>query len=236
LEVATNRFAQVEAFPNLDFQTNAFGEMSNVVAVGLAIEGLRRPKNPPAQFLRNEFVKQSQTLQQFWEKWAYTAQIVCATFVFLVIYSYLRDDFASSAADDAQALLKTQAAAVPELKSGKGSLKAIKDFIQAKDQEAKTRALTEKIQDLIAPMDILNRLSSTVPGRRNMALAVHHLRFEGEFLDLEGDVGTKQEAEALKNVLTNFSLDSKLQPLQTRPVSGRVPFAFRLRVARTKGG
>jgi general secretion pathway protein L len=236
LEVATNRLSQVEAFPSLDFQANPFNEMSHVIAIGLAVEGLRRPKNPAVQFLRNEFVKQSQTLQQFVDKWTYTGQILLATFVFLLVYAYMRDDFAGSAADDAQALLKTQAAAVPELKAGKASTKAIKQFIQQKDQEAKTRALTEKIQDLISPLDILNRLSSTIPGRRNLALDVRHMKFEGEFIDFEGDVASKQEIDLLKNALTNFSMDNKVQTLPVKPVTGRVPFSYRVRVARTKGG
>lgn len=236
LEVSTNRFSQVLAFPNLNFETNSSKEMSCVVAVGLAIEGLRRPKNPPIQFLRNEFAKQSQTFQVFWEKWAHTAQILAAALVFLFVYSYFKDDFASTAADTAQTQLKTQAAAVANLKGPKASIKAIKDFIKSKEDEEKTRELTEKIQDVIPALDIINRVSQTVPSRRNLSLEVTQMTLQGDYAQFAGHVSNQRELDSLRSTLANLSMDGKVETLKSPTYPGRVGFSYRIRVARTKGG
>ncbi len=234
--VVVNRILPLPLFPELNFETNTQGELSGALSIGLAIEGMRRPKNPAVQFLKNEFAKQSQSLQMAWDKWSYTLKIATATFALLLAYSYFKDDFASSAAEEAQTLLRSQASSIAGLKGPKATVKAIRDFLKEKQDEEKGRALSEKISELNQGLDVLNRLSSSLPGRRNLSVQISHMVLSGEILDLQGDVSSQVELATLKNTLTNLSSDSRLEVLSVKPQGGRVGFAFRLRMARLKGG
>lgn len=236
LEITVNRLLPVALFPDLNFDTNLQGELSAVVALGLAAEGLRRPKNPATQFLKNEFTKQSESLQLLWNRWGHTAKILTATFVVLLVYAFVKDDLATTAAEEAQTLLKNQASAIAGLKGPKASVKAIKDFLKSKEQEAKARALSEKVQELNQTFDVLNRLSASVPSRRNLSLEIRRFILIGEVMDIQGDVANNQELETLKNTMANLSSDGKVEVLGIQQAGTRTAFSLRIRVARARSG
>ncbi len=236
LEIPVNRILPVALFPNLNFDANLQGELSCAIALGLAVEGLRRPKNPPTQFLKNEFTKQSESLQMLWDRWGHTAKVLTGAFVVLLIYAFIKDDLATTAAEEAQALLKNQASSIAGLKGPKASVKAIKDYLKTKEQEVKARALAEKVTELNQAFDVLNRLSSSVPSRRNLSLEVRRFILIGEVLDIQGDVATNQDLETLKNTMANISSDGKVEVLGIHPTSSRMEFSLRIRVARARSG
>src|SRR5690606_23970939 len=66
IEIATNRLGRLEQVPSVDFANSPNGELAVTVAIGLAVEGLKRPKNPALNLLKGEFAPKSQTAQILW--------------------------------------------------------------------------------------------------------------------------------------------------------------------------
>ncbi|MEM7646281.1 MAG: pilus assembly protein PilM, partial [Pseudomonadota bacterium] len=65
------------------------------MALGLAIEGLKRPANPPINFRQLEFAKKNQSFEKFWEKWNYTAKLVGIAYFCYVVYGFAIDSLAT---------------------------------------------------------------------------------------------------------------------------------------------
>ncbi|MFW1582039.1 hypothetical protein ACEV7R_23715, partial [Vibrio parahaemolyticus] len=81
LEIPFNKLKVLQLTPSLTFEAMDAIEAVAGVAIGLAIEGLRRPRNPAVNFLKEEFAVQSKTFEKIWEKWGYTIQLCAAFFV-----------------------------------------------------------------------------------------------------------------------------------------------------------
>ena len=64
-------------------------------ALGLAIEGLKRPRNPAVNLRQGEFAKENLSLKIFWETWRVPLQIAAAAFVAFTLYSFVRDSMAA---------------------------------------------------------------------------------------------------------------------------------------------
>ena len=115
LEVPVNRISVLEQIPNVNFErTPAVGAKLGV-ALGLAIEGLKKPRNPPLNFLRGDFAKENHQMKAFWAKWGGTIKVATAALLVLFIYTNLRESFSVSLADRTQEVLQDQAKCVANL-------------------------------------------------------------------------------------------------------------------------
>ena len=72
LQIPCNRYRQFEHLAT-SFEHSPHLELVSTVAVGLAAEALRRPRNPATNFLKGEFAQQSRFFESLWENWGYTA-------------------------------------------------------------------------------------------------------------------------------------------------------------------
>jgi general secretion pathway protein L len=61
------------------------------VAVGLALEGLKRPRNPALNFRKADFARQNKSLALFWDTWKHSLQIAAVALAAIFIYSIARD-------------------------------------------------------------------------------------------------------------------------------------------------
>ncbi len=237
LEVSTNKLRELPVQVGLDLSSVPKNDMTASLAIGLAIEGLRRPRNPAVNFLKADFAKQSQTLQHFVERWSYTLQIVASAFLIFCVYAFLREDFAMSLVDKTQDVLKNQASMVG-LKGPQASLRNIKMYIKQKQQEQNNRNLVEKVQKINSAMDLLNRISQSVPSNRNLKLEVFRFAVNGENVSIEGQTATPGDVERLKQALVGISQNGKVNafkaPAQTKP--GQSGFNLQFLMNRIKGG
>lgn len=238
LEIAANRLKTIRNQPHLDFAENPQNELTQAMALGLAIEGIRRPRNPPINFLKDDFARQSQTLQIFWDKWRHAIQVAAAAFVVFFLYSVVRDTLAESAASAASDALKTQAANIAGLKGPKASTKNIRAYIKKQEELQKNHKLAEKIQDINSGLDVLNRLSQLLPSGRETQIDIKRFMVENDILEIEGEANTRSTVDRVRHGLSGLSRDGKIDtlPSQIKPAAGKLGFAFRTRVSRVKGG
>src|SRR5437868_4655555 len=59
LEVPVNKIYPLDLIPNVLFEKNAKTDTTFGMALGIAIEGLKKPRNPAINFLKGEFAKQN---------------------------------------------------------------------------------------------------------------------------------------------------------------------------------
>jgi len=237
-EIPFNRFKQFEAHPAVTVEANPHLELVTATAVGLAIEGLRRPRNPATNFLKGPFAQQSQFLETLWEKWGYAGQLAAVAFVAMIVYGLVRENLAISLSDQSDKVMRAQAESIAGIKSKQANPSRINKFISNQEKLERSRKSAEKVVRLNSAMDILNRISAALPSPQNAVLEIKRVSISNEIAEVQGYTDNENQNSAVRTALQKASLDGKVEQAQMmiKPPAGKVGFAYKIRVDRYTGG
>jgi general secretion pathway protein L len=200
LEVPVNRTQFLANF-NTSFEKTPAVEAGIGVALGLAIEGLRKPKNPAIQLLRADFAKQNDGFKEFWNSWGSAVQFSAALLVIFFIYAWLRESYTLELADQAQEALKTQGTQVAGLNARNANEAGVRLYIRnQKTRAAQARSL-ETVLGMTPAIEIMKKISDAIPGRPNVQLKIQKLHIEDERVTLMGVVKQAAQVRAIENSL-----------------------------------
>lgn len=234
LEIASSLLKHVERVPKNMPNTSESFEYVSLVAISVALEGLKRPRNPPINLRRMEFGKQSGTLQNLVEKWGYTLKYAAIMLALLYVYSFSRDMFSESLETAARVKLQDVAKESFGLKGKAANESKLKQFIKEKKIEIEAKKDLEELQDINSVLDVINSLSEKFPVKSQVTVDVRRLLLKNENLTLEGEVSQKSHLDLIRNVLISQATDRKIQDMspsiQASP--GKLAFAFGLKVNR----
>lgn len=234
IEVPVNPASYLNRFPGSIERSPA---VENVVgtALGLAIEGLRKPRNPGLQFLRGEFAPQNETLQLFWDTWGLSVKVAAGVFAVLVVHSIFRDSMALSLLDQSDQAMRDQAKTVAGLPARQANESGLKQYIRNKRKRAQEMKELEGLARMNSALEILKRVSESSPGRAQLNMNVSSVRIIDDQVVIEGMVGNAKEKSDLQRALASVARDGKVNPGQNpppRPGMLGIPFAFSFAVDR----
>lgn len=238
IEIATNRLKFLPNFSQVSIDQNPALEAHSAIAVGLAVEGLRRPRNPAVNLLKGEFALQSETWKNFWQKWGFTSRIVMATFAALVVFGFVRETLAVSAAEKALETLRGQAAAIADLKGKSATASSIRKYVKQKKEEIQARKYASQVKTLNSALDVMTQVHQAAPNNKQMLVELRKFNLENEILELHGEVADRGAIAKFRQSLENVASDGKVEPISPAISAGpgRQAFAFRLKVDRHRGG
>lgn len=238
LEVACNRLQHFSLHPQVNFEASDKIEAVSATAVGIAIESLRRPRNPAVNLLKGEFAQQSEAFKIFWEKWNYTAKLLLSCFFILLLYGFLRETFAINMNELVSDALKSQAAAVADLKGRQASPNNIRRFVKQKKDEISARKQAGKVKEINSVLDIIADVHRRVPGAKQLLVEIRKLTIENEVMEIHGEVASADAVGKFRKSLEGVASDGRVEPISAviTPAPDKQAFAFRLRVQRKKGG
>ncbi len=234
LEAPANRVAILDLVPHVTFDRSAENSAKAGVALGLAIEGFKKPRNPPINFMRGDFEKENHQVKMFWEKWGHTTKVLAASLVVLFVYTSQRESFSLSLADRTQEVLKDQAKAVAGLKGKNASENGIRKYIRENKKRASDLKTLSNVAQMNSALDILKKINDATPGKSALTLDVHHLQVEDAQVLIQGYVNNPQEMSLLQQSLTNISADGQVKSQKSTlgVLSGRTSFSFSFNVDR----
>lgn len=237
-EIPFNRFKQFETHAAVTADVNPHLELVSGAAVGLALEGLRRPRNPATNFMKGEFAQQSEFLKTLWEKWGYTAQLAGVAFVILITYGIIRDSLAFSLVEESDKVMRAQAESIAGIKSKQASPSRINKFISNQEKLEKSRKSAEKVVRLNSAMDVLNRISIMLPSNNNAKLEIKRVSITNDQAEVQGYTDDENQNTAIRKALAKAAMDGKVEQAQLmiKPPAGKVGFAYKFRVDRYTGG
>jgi general secretion pathway protein L len=163
LEVPTNVVQHPVADSHPLFPLTPHIEAVAPVALGLAIEGLKRPRNPAINLRRGEFARENLSFNRFWAIWRVPAQAVLAAFLIFCIYSIARDQIASGLVTDGDDKLTEVATKAAMLKGTNANEAGVRKYIKTQDIVVKSREALAQIDDYIPAMEILAKISEKLP-------------------------------------------------------------------------
>ncbi|WP_413581220.1 pilus assembly protein PilM [Bdellovibrio sp. HCB288] len=234
LEIPANRLSVLDTIPNVTFERSQANSAKLGVAVGLAIEGFKKPRNPPINFLRGEFARQNHQFKALWEKWGHTAKIATAALAVLFVYSYLREDFALSLAERSQEVLKTQAKNVANLKGRNATESGIKKYILENKKRATDLKTLSSVANMNSALDVMKKVTDATPAKNAVTLDVRTFNIRDTHVVLEGYVSSPAELNLLQKSLSNITADGQIknQTPGLGALPGRQAFSFSFNVDR----
>lgn len=233
LEAPVNRTSTLDLVPNVLFERSAATGAKAGVALGLAIEGLKKPRNPPINFLRGEFAKQNHEMKMFWEKWAHTAKILAAAVLCLFIYSSLRSSFSVSLADRTSEALKDQAKAVANLRGKNATESGIRKYIRENKKRGADLKLLSNVANMNSALDVMKKISDATPAKNAITLDLQQLKITDAQVTMQGYVNSPRELSVLQQALANVAEGQvKADNATLAPRTGRTSFSFSFNVDR----
>ncbi len=237
-EMPFNRYKQFEIHPAVNFETTAHLESVTGVAIGLALEALKRPRNPAPNFLKGEFAQQSHFFETLWQKWGYSAQLLGTAFIFLIIFAIARESLSQRLLDESDRVLRLQAESIAGLKGKRGGNDNIRKFLSNVEKDARNRKQAEKVTHLNSALDMLNLISAQLPPGAILPLEIKRISIDNEVAEVHGYTGSVAGVQRVQAVLQKVSSTGKAEAIQSRISTppGQTPFAFRLNIQRYAGG
>ncbi|MBK9322754.1 MAG: pilus assembly protein PilM [Bdellovibrionaceae bacterium] len=234
LEIPVNKTSPLDLIPNVLFERNAKNDSIYGLAIGLAIEGLKKPRNPAINFLRNEFAKQNNSMRNLWDKWGPTARVAIAALVIFFGYSLIREGFTLALAERADEALRTQAKNVAKLSASKATDTNIKKYIRENKKRASDLKTLANVAAMNSAMDILKKINDTTPAKNILTLDVKGVQIKDSQVSISGYVNSPNEANALRLALVNMAIDGRVtsQPTTMATMSGKTSFSFNFKVDR----
>lgn len=231
LQIAANPLTGLYQFPDLSFQGDNSKQLNVIVALGLALEGVKRPKNPAINLRRHEFAIKNKNLQAFLEKWSYSLQIAAATFVLILGWTFFRNEWALQLSELSFEQMKNEGSQITGLKRAQISTSRLNQFIRSAEQKAK---LIEKLKDLKnykQAAHYLRVLHDKAPGRPRLSLDIEDLNITEKSLFLKGSVGSTGELIGLEELLKELSTQGKLADRKVMDATnGRTPFSYQITI------
>jgi general secretion pathway protein L len=236
LEIPANPNTQVLAGTPAKIEITPQLEMIAPVALGLAIEGLKRQRNPPINLRKNEFSRENLSLKKLLDRWRVPAQIALAAFVLFFIYSFARDQIASSLDTSADERVSEAALKAASLKGQAASEAGIGKYLKTQRDRISHQEAISQLDDYITAVEIVTKISDKFPMKAPPGQDV-----DVTLIDVsDGDVIIKGRAHSAAQIaLIQKSLNdvAEAKTLATMPapeVSGGMPFGFKMRVKRKK--
>lgn len=221
---------------NLKIYANHTNELqkNSATAIGLAIEGLKKPKVPPINFRKGEFAKSGAAGANFWKKWKSTVQYASIALVLFFVYAYLREDFAVRLNDTSNDALRTVARSPAVGLKGSVRQSQIEQFIRDQKKAVTDHQKLSELQGIQSPLEVMNKITRTLPDRTKFPIDIREFNIRNELVSLQGELSTQDQVNQLKNSIKSISIDKKVvdQPVTITSATGRLTFSLSFRVDR----
>jgi general secretion pathway protein L len=234
LEVVTNRLGHLDLLPQLDFANSPNNENSLVTAIGLGLEGLRRPKNPALNLLRGEFAKQSETLRLFWEKWHHAVQVGAIAFLVFTVWAFFREGFSETNLNILDELFNNRTKQILGGKRSGTAEQTAKNYIREQKKKIELQKMLESLQDLSSAMDITEKISAVAPNKNLGGLNVRTLNILSDEVHITGEASRAEVVTELMNKLKSISADGNVSTgnsINTKN-PGYKAFDFKIKIKR----
>ncbi|MES3036332.1 MAG: pilus assembly protein PilM, partial [Bdellovibrionota bacterium] len=234
LEIPVNKINLLDRFPQIQFERDPKRDFQMMQALGLAIDGLKKPRNPAVSFLKGPFAKQNTQLKNFFHKWSFAMQMAAAAIVALFIWSFFREQVSVELASKSQDALRAQAKAVANLPAKQANESGVRRFVRDKKKVIAEVKSVSQVMDMNSAMDILKKVSDAAPGKTELKVDIVRFSVRDSRVTLEGYVNNPQELDQLKSRLAGLAINKRVSDMKANlgQVPSRLGFAFSFDVDR----
>jgi general secretion pathway protein L len=249
LEIPANVGQALKSMTEIRMETSPRLESACPVAIGLAIEGLKRPRNPAINLRRGEFAKENEALKRAWETWKVPAQVAVSLFLIFTVYTFVRDSIATSLVDGIDLTIEEVAQSEAKLKGASATEIGLQNYVDKQMKLIASRDALAQIESYSSAMDVLLKLSEKLPVARPprpaAGLDVTSLKIDQEVVTIEGRALGPSVIKEIESALTEISKEKSLKKIAVKNVpavqrngsatnapTASTPFAYEFKVNR----
>lgn len=206
-------------------------EATATVAIGLAIEGLKRPRNPAVNLRKEDFARENLTLKLFWENWHVPIQVAIGAFFAFFLFAIIRDQFTVGLMTSVDEKLVEAAQKVAGIKGAPGAIESkVLTYIKTQKTLIRNQQELSQLDSYVSAMDVLARVSEKLPARtaQGSPLDVSFFELDNEDLTIRGKVLNPAAASLIERALKDMSVAKSFTSLAKESGS----FAYKLKVKR----
>lgn len=233
LEVPVNRLRIFDRFENVLIDKSDEADRRLGLALGLALEGLRKPRNPALNFMRGEFAPQSSFAKDLWSDWGSYIRAAGAASVLIFIWAFARGEIALILDDASRAVLVKQAQEIAKLPRSRANESSVKQYISTSRKRILEIRTLESLAGMNSAMDVLLNASDRSGDRTAFPLDIKDLEIEDDTLKLTGSLkGGKDRVDALAGFLAGAALPGSLKMGAVQVGVGKTDFSLSFKVDR----
>jgi general secretion pathway protein L len=228
LEIACN---PIQLLQNYTGQLSASGDQLTLIesrfsnAVAIALEGLKKPRNPAINLLKGEFGKQNKGLQTLWQNYGNLMQISAAAVFVLFAWSYFRDTFSTTLHEKGTEAVSEQAKTVARLPKKQANASGVKKYIRENKKKATELKAVSQVAQMNSAMDILKKISEASP-KDQVKVDIVKFIVRDEVVQIIGYANTVQDINALSQSIKSLASDGNVanQPAGLSVMPNRTSF------------
>lgn len=191
--------------------------LTSAIAIGLALEGVRKPTNPPVNFRRGEFSKDSSQLKKLWQDWSFYVNLAAASFVVFFVYAQIRATLTEDLSLEARRSMKDAAEKILGVKKSLASEQKLKSILNGMDtRESLKKKITEYSNSAPSPLKALKRISEKASSKTNFPIEIDKMVLNTNNVEIMGRTTNPREisnfTSRLKN-LANGKVNSNSKPI-----------------------
>lgn len=233
LEVPCNKIKSLPRPARVETEGASFSDLTGGVALGLAIEGAKKIKNPPINLLQKEFAKKNRSVEMFFEKWSYTMKLVGACWLAFLFFAVARDYIGEELSNQSYSMMREQAARFPSLKSPRTTREDMQALVRQKFKQAKALDDLQGVNNIDSAANVLGKVSSIL-GKELGLLDVKAFSVNDRTFKLEG-LATQNSLPRIQNALKSIALGNiKTYKPSLDATADRVAFGFEMQVKRER--
>lgn len=231
IPVNTENFSMPIQAP-AEFNAEQISKMG--VALGLAIEGLKKPRNAPLNFLKGDFAPKNHALQKTWDTWKPFVQVGLGLYVVFFLYSSFRQSTALSLSDASLEVLKNQGRSLAGLSAKNANEAGVKKYVRDQRKRVQELETVASVAQLNSAMDLLKKTTDLVPGKSALQLDIKSWNLKDDLLNVTGLAANANQINTISQSLANLAIDGKVNPSPAgfAAPAGKVAFGYSLRVDR----
>jgi general secretion pathway protein L len=238
LEVPTNLGHHLQTHKQSLLEVSPQIEAISGVAIGLAIEVLKRPRNPAVNLRRGEFARENKAVKLFWERWQTVVQVSAIAFFILVVYGFVRQSVADGMVAAVDERLKDMATTVAGLKGAQASEEGVDKYIKTTRTAIKNRESLLQLENYNSALDFIAHLSEKLPVQvppiAGRGLNISHVAINNDDLVIEGRLQGNDLMARLEGALKEIARPKSVvkSPTTSFPPGAGNPFAFKMKINR----
>lgn len=223
------RVSKMKAIPDLpSFDLKEAKNQSSLVALGLAMEGLKRPPYEGVNFLHSLY---KESFSFFSAQWKSALAFISIGLICFSFYSLFRYEKSLTLLEEIETVFADYGKKIALLRSSQVSPQAVKDFLKSKEDLMTIEQVIQKEKAKQNPIESIKRLTENLKTEDDWDLKITALTVKSSNISLAGEIKqpfNKNLESSLKKITTQFKVvknkpitkvnkASKAQKKQTSP-------------------
>ena len=188
LNVPVSRVENPPQFPQWNLRNNNEQQNNLVTALGTAMEGLKKTRDPAINFLKEEFAVRINPFSFFIHQWKHPLILGISTFIILVLYSFLQSNQSEKLSEKTHRLFKTKSIQIAKISPKELNIQRVQKFLLSRKEITKQADLAKKISLIPSALDTIKTLSVTINKSKSWNLEIQELNILDDTIEIKGTI------------------------------------------------